>query len=60
MARQRELEMLEEAGIRVDTTVPDPVQPMAPAGAAAEDSDDPEDDTAPTARVLPIKRGQPA
>lgn len=59
--RKRELELLEEAGIEVDTTfVPTaPVQTSAPV-AKPEDEDEPADDgegdTADSKRVLPMKR----
>jgi lambda family phage portal protein len=59
--RKRELEMLAEAGIRVDTTVEAPPKPAAaPAPAAAEPTDPEADDGAAAsrgARVMPIKRG---
>lgn len=59
--RKRELQMLEEAGIDVDTTVEEPQEPVAPAAAAPavdpeDDAPDAEDDAAPQGRVVPISR----
>ena len=59
--RKRELQMLEEAGIDVDTTVEEPQEPMAPAAAAApanveDGAQDTEDDATPQGRVVPISR----
>nr|MCU0965981.1 phage portal protein [Burkholderiaceae bacterium] len=51
--RQRELEMLEAAGIDVDTTVEEPVEPVEQPAAQAEPEDDEEDD-APARRVASI------
>ena len=45
--RQRELQMLDAAGIDVDTTVPEPVEPAAPSRASAP-VQEPEDDAADT------------
>lgn len=69
--RQRELQMLEDAGIEVDTTVPDPVELAAQSAAptpSAKPADVPADGTAedppsdgedpPVARVMQIKRGR--
>jgi lambda family phage portal protein len=56
--RQRELQMLEEAGIDVDTTVEEPAEPMAAAPQPAAADPEPEDDAEDTpARVYPL-RGQ--
>jgi lambda family phage portal protein len=52
--RKRELQMLKEAGIEVDTTVAEVVAP-APDAAPAEPDDDEEED-APASRVLPIRK----
>jgi lambda family phage portal protein len=61
--RKRELEMLDEAGIDVDTTVEEPVEPVEPAAAApaapapAAEKPEPEDDPEDTpARVMPIRK----
>ena len=64
--RKRELEMLDEAEIESDCTVPEPVEPLAAAPAAqpdpnAEDSADSQDaadaeDAPPPKRVIPIAR----
>lgn len=63
--RKRELEMLAEAGILVDTTVvpepapaPPPAAPPAPAEDDEEEPDaDPEAEGGETARVMPLRRG---
>ena len=57
--RKRELAMLDEADIRVDTTVEEPQEPAAPAAAPDEaKSEDPEDtnEDDPPARVVSIAR----
>lgn len=61
--RKRELEMLEEAGIEVDTTVQPPAAAAVPGAAAADPTVDPEDDdqvdppAGNKSRVLQMKRG---
>lgn len=60
--RKRELELFEEAGIEVDTTVQPPVEAAAPGAAVADPTVDPEDDDqvdppAGKSRVLHMKRG---
>jgi lambda family phage portal protein len=57
--RQRELALLEAAGIEVDTTVAEPVEP-APAPAAAPTDDDEADDgnETPAGRVLSLGFGR--
>jgi lambda family phage portal protein len=57
--RQRELQLLDDAGIEVDTTVQEPMAPVvAAAPVAAEPTDDEEDDEdRPAARVLRMNRG---
>ena len=59
--RKRELQMLDEADIDVDTTVEEPQEPMAPAAGAApadveDGAQDTEDDATPQGRVVPISR----
>ena len=53
--RQRELKLLEEAGIEVDTTVLEPVMPVAPVAPVKQAEPEDDEDT-PAARVMPLKR----
>jgi capsid protein len=58
--RRRELDMLEEADIEVDTTVQDPIEmaaSKAPAAAPAADTADIQDEQQPPARVLAFAKG---
>ena len=55
--RQRELKLLDDAGIEVDTTVLEPVAPVAPAAPVAAEPDDDEEAGKASARVLHINRG---
>jgi lambda family phage portal protein len=58
--RQRELQLLDDAGIEVDTTVQEPMAPVAPAAPvppAGEEPDDDEEAVQASARVLHINRG---
>jgi lambda family phage portal protein len=52
--RKRELQMLDEAGIEVDTTYAEPVAPVTAAPAALEEPDDDEVPARP-ARVFPLR-----
>jgi lambda family phage portal protein len=52
--RKRELELLEDAGVRVETTVEEPPEPAAPAPPEPDDEEEPQDD--PQQRVVSFRR----
>ena len=54
--RKEELAMFEAADIEVDTTVPDPVEPAAPASDPVVEDPPTSNDSAPPARVVSIAR----